>query len=412
MGKFAYLVMVSESNNNKFYEMKELDDGTIELHNGRVDVTRIRQSPKPIGNWEKIYNSKIKKGYRDVTSLVSKKIIKENKVEYVDVDNKEVKDVINKLIAFSKQTVDNNYRVKSSSVTRKQIDEAQSTLDGAIKLIRKNASVEDINEKLLYLFSVIPRKMKRVQDYLIDGITLKTKNDLEYANKILSNEQDVLDALSSNVFVCSDDEDEEDKETVEQKTILDKLGIEMEPASDEDVKNIKRHLGEISDKFIRAFVVTHKESRIKFEKHVKNAKNKKKKLFWHGSRNENWQNILRTSLLIRPAGVITQGAMFGSSCIYFANRARKSYGYTSSRGSYWCKGSSNVAYMAVFDVHVGEQWEIERHESYCYTLDEKKVKAKGCDSVFAKKGVSLYNDEFMVYNSNQCTIKYLVELEG
>ena len=45
-------------------------------------------------------------------------------------------------------------------------------------------------------------------------------------------------------------------------------------------------------------------------------------------------------------------------------------------------------------------------------INESQVKAKGCDSVFARGGVDLRNDEYIVYNSNQCTIRYLIELNA
>jgi hypothetical protein len=35
---------------------------------------------------------------------------------------------------------------------------------------------------------------------------------------------------------------------------------------------------------------------------------------------------------------------------------------------------------------------------------------KGYDSIWAKKGRSLYNDELIVYSLPQCTLKYLVEM--
>jgi len=412
MGRYAFLVMVTSENNNKFYEMVEQDNGMIDLYNGRVDVTRIQQDPKPISQWDKIYNSKVKKGYVDVTNLVSKKVSKSNSVNYVDIDNKEVKDVIEKLIAYSKKTVEDNYKVKASSVTKQQVDEAQKIIDSIAKLIRKGSDVKEINAKLIELFTVIPRKMDKVQNYLLTGDTIDTKDDLENAKHRISKEQDILDSMGSSVAINDAEDENESDGVVQNKTILDTLGITIEPASDEDIKNIKNHLGEIKDKFRRAFVVSNTKAEKRFNDFVSKVDDKKIELLFHGSRNENWISILQNSLMIRPSGVMIQGSMFGSSGLYFANRAKKSFGYTSSKNSYWCKGSSNIAYMAVFKVHVGKQWIIHEHQSYCYNLDEKMVNNKGFNSVWAKAGKSLYNDEIMIYNPAQCTIKYLVELDG
>jgi poly [ADP-ribose] polymerase len=140
--------------------------------------------------------------------------------------------------------------------------------------------------------------------------------------------------------------------------------------------------------------------------------NKKCELFFHGSRNENWLSILENGLLLRPSNVVISGKMFGYGT-YFADKAQKSLGYTSSRGSYWARGSSNEAFMALFEVHLGNSLEVDAFESWCSRLDESSLKKKGnYDSVFAKAGKSLRNNEFIVYNQNQANIKYLVQLRG
>ena len=119
-------------------------------------------------------------------------------------------------------------------------------------------------------------------------------------------------------------------------------------------------------------------------------------------------NIVQTGLIIRPSGVIHTGSMFGDG-IYFADKCRKSIGYTSYRGSYWASGNDKTAYLAIYDVHVGNQKHIHNHTRDCYTLDEAKLKKENYDSVFAHGGADLRNNEYIVYNPDQCTIKYLVE---
>lgn len=408
--RYAFLVMVTEQNNNKFYEMVEQDNGTIQLFNGRVDVTRIEQTPKPISQWDKIYNSKLKKGYQDITDLVSKKVAKKGSVNFVDINNKEVKDVIEKLIAFSNKTVADNYNVKATSVTQKQVDSAQEIIDTVSRMLKKGTSVDDINQNLLKLFTIIPRKMKSVKDYLLEGITIDVDSSFEDAKDRISKEQDILDSLQSSVLINEAEENIEVSD-VENKTILDTLGISIEPASDEDIKNIKNHLGDIRDKFQRAFVVTNKKAEKRFNDFVSKADDKKIELFWHGSRNTNWLSILQNSLMIRPSGVATVGAMF-SLGIYGADKARKAFGYTSSRSAYWTKENSNVVYMAVFKFHVGKQKHIYKHDNSCYHITEQSLKKEGYDSVFAHGGYDLINNEYIIYNHSQCTIKYLVELKG
>jgi len=102
--------------------------------------------------------------------------------------------------------------------------------------------------------------------------------------------------------------------------------------------------------------------------------------------------------------------MFGDG-IYFADKAIKSLGYTSLKGSYWASGSSNRGFLAIFKVHMGNSLVIKKYGSWCHELSEEYLKKKGrYDSVFAKGGADLRNDEMIVYNSGQCTVSYLVSV--
>jgi poly [ADP-ribose] polymerase len=97
--------------------------------------------------------------------------------------------------------------------------------------------------------------------------------------------------------------------------------------------------------------------------------------------------------------------------IYYSNKMQKSLGYTSVRGSYWANGSSSKGYIALYDVYHGKQKHITNHDSSCYSLSQKVMDNEGYDSVYAHGGADLRNDEFIIYNSNQCTIAYLIEIE-
>jgi poly [ADP-ribose] polymerase len=72
---------------------------------------------------------------------------------------------------------------------------------------------------------------------------------------------------------------------------------------------------------------------------------------------------MQTGLLIRPSGAVHTGSMFGDG-IYFADKAQKSIGYSSLSGSHWTKGNENRAFLALFDVHVGNQKETYTKEHH------------------------------------------------
>jgi hypothetical protein len=177
----------------------------------------------------------------------------------------------------------------------------------------------------------------------------------------------------------------------------------------ETLELIKKLMGSNVNQMKRVFKVVNNKTQKIFDKHMDKAEVKKRRLYWHGSRNENWFNILQTGLLIRPSGAVHTGSMFGDG-IYFADKAQKSIGYTSLRGSYWAHGGDNKAFLALFDVHLGKQKEILHHDSSCYKLSQKVMDAEGYNSVFAKGGADLRNNEFIIYRAEQCTISHLIEI--
>ena len=103
--------------------------------------------------------------------------------------------------------------------------------------------------------------------------------------------------------------------------------------------------------------------------------------------------------------------MFGYG-LYFAPRARKSIGYTSLSGSYWTRGTSNVGYMALQEVAYGVPYDVHSFDSKYYSFDYKKLRAAKADAdcLHAHAGSMLQNDEIVIYDEAQTTIKYLIEI--
>lgn len=120
---------------------------------------------------------------------------------------------------------------------------------------------------------------------------------------------------------------------------------------------------------------------------------------------------MNSGLVLRPQGAVITGKMFGYG-IYFADRAKKSLGYTSLDGSYWARGRGSTGFMSLYNVHTGKPLKVTGGEYWSSSMTEKKLKQRGnYDSLFAtKSGGRLYNNEYIIYNDKQCTINYLVEL--
>jgi poly [ADP-ribose] polymerase len=339
--------------------------------------------------YEKTHKGAGKESYVDVTSMAS---VNSNE-KGLDIKDAEVKKLIDFLMKAAHKTLSNAYLGTVKDVTQAQIDEAQATLDLLAKIQAKGTvSVEEANALFIRLYRAIPRKMGNVNDFLLKTADFKNFNDLIIA------EQNLLDTLSSQVTVSS---------VKAEKITLESLGIDVEVASQADRDRIAAETDfRVSNQ--RIFKVVNEETEKAFRTDLKT------KLLYHGSRNENWMNILMTGLKIRPSGVKLSGSMFGDG-IYGANKAIKSIGYTSLRGSCWAGGASDVAYLAIFEFATGKEWKVldgKRWTGSMSDLDYAKCQAHGFDSVFARGGADLRNDEFIVYKPNQCTIRYLIEIKN
>jgi poly [ADP-ribose] polymerase 2/3/4 len=395
------LIMVTGDNNNKFYKMHDNGDGTFKVSWGRVGVTE-ESMDYPIKKWDSIYRNKTGKGYKDVSELLVEKVASDS--AFVDVKNAQIAKLVSTLQAFAKKSVTDNYTISADAVTQKQVDEAQAILDRLTTLPPNDSS--QLNETLVELYTVIPRRMSNVKKYLF-GSDLGMGLSKDNLDRVISNEQATLDVMRGQVSTNSKTKAVSNKT---DKTILDAMGLALEPIDDNDHREILRLLGPNARQFKSAYRIVNTKTHERFEKWLKSATNSKTNLLWHGSRNENWWSILDSGLLIRPANAVITGAMFGNG-VYFADKAQKSIGYTSLRGSYWASGSANRAYLAIFKVHTGTWLQVQRHEYWMQTLNERALKSKGqYDSLFAMGGYDLRNNEYIVYNTNQSTIHYLVEI--
>lgn len=398
----TYLIMVTGANNNKYYNLfPEGDQFKVEY--GRVDATKTTRY-YPMSKWNAQISSKLKKGYQDVTDLkqdLVEEISSTNpESPYKEIENAAIKAIVEKLQSLARETISKNYTVKASAVTQDMVDAAQKVID---ELANNSSTINEFNDLLLKLFTIIPRKMGNVRDYLA--------HDADDFAKIISKEQDLLDVMRGQIHV-KPDVVETTNEPKKGQTILEELGLVFEEATQDDIALIKTLMKESVDKFRRAWRVSNLKTQARFDKFVEDNNIKEKKLLFHGSRSENFWSIIKTGLVLRPTNAVITGKMFGYGC-YYAPKCAKSIGYTSLSGSYWARGGNNTAYMALFDVAYGVPYDVYNFDSKYYNLDYNKLQqfkpGANCLHAHADKGM-LRNDEIVVYKEDQMTIKYLIEI--
>lgn len=388
--KLAYLVKINcDNNNNRFYRM--IADGSVfRIEMGRIGATPVLMK-RPISLWDVTYKQKLAEGYVDRTDYTSAEKVFDDNAKYKPIPEPSVEDLINTLMQYANKALKDSYTISYSEVNERMIRDAQE----AIRELGEELDVDEFNEKLLKLFQIIPRKMKTVSEMVAADV-----RDFE---KILEREQDLLDLMRTKIRETS-----KTSQKLPDRTILDDLGLEIRPCTEKENDQIKKYLtAESAHLFKRAFRIHNLETDRQFDSYCRqhDIHGKDIHYFYHGSKNMNYMGIMSEGLKLNPNAPIT-GKMFGHG-IYFATRAKKSIGYTNLDGSFWAKGTNKQAYLAVFKVAYKNPMHVYQHEHYFTRL--RNVLPH--DAMFAHAGTMLRNDEIIVYDQNQATLQYLIELE-
>ncbi|CAD2221900.1 Poly(ADP-ribose) polymerase, regulatory domain/Poly(ADP-ribose) polymerase catalytic domain containing protein, putative [Angomonas deanei] len=155
-----------------------------------------------------------------------------------------------------------------------------------------------------------------------------------------------------------------------------------------------------------------------------------KRMLWHGSRMTNFVGILSNGLRIAPPEAPVTGYMFGKG-IYFSDVSSKSANYCNTTRT------SNTGLMLLCEVALGEQKEYVQ-ASYVTKLPAPYQSTKGVGQMFPdpkgeitvggetdviwpvgkmtkddedKRNLALLYPEHIVYDVNQCRMRYLVQLK-
>jgi poly [ADP-ribose] polymerase len=367
--------------------MTERDDGTFLAQWGRVG-SEGQSMAYPIAKWDVLLGAKLAKGYTKVVGHGSRVDADQARGRDVAIEDEDVKELIAFLLKSSRQTVSLNY-FSAGDVTEAQIEQARRLIDRVNREVGSAAPV--VNVLLEMLYRTIPRKMKDTRNFFLrDGYKK------QFLVELLQSEQSLLDTLESQVRGVA----------AGGGVTLESLGLDIRVATSHERGEISR----FTDFKVGGHKVFRVVNRVAEQRFHSSSK---VRLLYHGTRNGNWLSVLQGGLKIRPAGVPTTGSMFGSQAIYFANKARKSIGYTSLRGSCWAGGAEDRAYLALFDVAVDREWDLldgRSWSSWMGGIDQARVNREGYDTVFCRGGVDLRNDEHVIYDSSRCKIKYLIEL--
>ena len=407
--KYAKLIMVTADNNNKYYEMQE-NNGKIDITYGRVELTSTNPPSKPMSQWDKIFNSKVKKGYKDVTHLVN---TEKNEDVDVPVPTKDtISSIQNKLVrkfmqimnAYTNNLIKETYSVKADDVSQAQVDEAQGIITALLSMDpKKKRQFPKINAKLLELYTTIPRYMSNTRVMVMPHI------DFE---KTMIQEQDNLDAMASKVNVIAKEKSDREKLAKKTKkptkkkvakTILDELEITMVEGKDNsDISYLVKQVNKSGRKVAGILSVEKKAEDMIFDKWMKKQKDKSTRYLIHGTRCTSVIPIIEQGLKIRPSGNFQfSGKAYGNGN-YFSEVVRKSLGYC---------GYDKDKVLLVYEVHTGNPFVYAGwYRGNNFTLSYKELHKRGYDSTHVNAGNGLLNSEIIAYKEEQCRLKHIIWL--
>ena len=432
-----------QGNNNKFYclEIQKHSNGQYRLfsHYGRLNKTNMydvrENSNANLNDFEKEFEKIIKKkmrGKKIKEKDGSTREEKYTKVETVqptvgspNICNKSKtvdKDVgidtsaytcneVNRILEqFIKENIhnitsktsltftSNGFETPLGPVTKEHVQKARKPLQVLRKKLRKdntlNKKLESVQIANNEYFSLIPH---------VFGHKI-TENDWILDGEKLEDEMELLDQLETAVTLGAN--------ANSAKNNLEKLGTEIELLED------KKEIARIKDYYLNSRASNHRQIfgykiknifKIKIPEERKRYEQGGKPLgniqeVFHGSRNCNLLSILKGGLIVPPTqgGNFTiAGRMFGNG-VYGAVNSTKALNYSVG---YWTGDSNKYPNKFLFlaDFAMGKTQILHSHQYHGAD--------KGYDSVWAKAGRALYNDELIVYDLKQQTLKYLIELE-
>lgn len=402
-------------NNYKYWNAKLYDDGNWTAEWGRVgcenpDSGTWNESKKTL---DSVVKSKLKKGYTHqktigeaVAQSGSGTVVKNTDLHAIARAQlvKSSSPVLDRLI---KRFVDANvHKITSSTqitynsttglfttplgiVTMEGLTDARDLLAKLAPRVRNRKFGPDTDTLLCQYLRIIPQAI---------GMKRYTTETLIPDDNAIQKQNDLIDSLESSYQAMTTAPTTAAQPAKKVETVfqidLDVLNDAAERRRLEQFfeTSKKRQHGYDNVRVREIFKVNIHEMTNRFENNTTPIKE-----VFHGTSQANCLSILKSGLKVSPPSTAAiAGKMFGNG-VYGAINSTKSLGYTFGR---WGQGGvGDSGWLFICDFAMGK----------IYSTQSSCDKPSGYDSVWAKAGYSLANDELIVYRNAQVRIKYLLE---
>jgi poly [ADP-ribose] polymerase len=405
-----------ENNNNKVWYGRLFDNDDVETSWGRVGYDlQSKMFPSSGKSFlEKKKAEKIKKGYTELkvvsntTGIVNanpSKVVKNSelheiaKTQLIKSTNPTLERLIKRLVDANVHKITSSTQITYNSttglfatplgiVTLDGLVEARNILAKMAPLVRRGDYGSQLNQFVSSYLRLIPQNV---------GMRLEVRNLLPDDNSI-QKQNDLIDALESSYQALQTTPATPNAPSKAQEQVF-KVDMEVLTNMSERTRldryfesSKKRQHGYDNVRVKEVFKITVHEMESSFEKSLAPIKE-----VFHGTSQANCLSILKSGLKVSPPSTAAiAGKMFGNG-VYGAINSTKSLGYTFGR---WGQGGTGDAgWLFVCEFAMGK----------IYSTQTGCDRQRGYDSVWAKAGYNLHNDELIVYRNSQVNIKYLLE---
>lgn len=414
MSNQVMLVMVNATdNNNKFYELTELPNGSVQARYGRIGGSETTRT-YPAGSFHAKKNEKIRKGY----------VVREQagNAPRAAVTGLDAADRVNKALfnghacAASKKFAEvllrnNRHAIEDATGGKIQVNKSTGSVSTALgpvtaaQLVTARALLSDIKNgsRRTYVIeqylTIIPQRIANVR--AIDA----------WLTPSWIREQDaLLDSLDSALAAATTPSDNDSAAPIpfrNKLALLDENSDEFREVNERFKKSVNAGHTSASKKLVRVWKITDTAAW-----DAQKATLKHHRTLWHGTTAGNVLSILRAGLICPPSTdgrYATTGRMFGDG-VYFSDQSTKSLNYAVG---VWSNnvGSGNPM-MFLADVVMGREY---RPTTGGYAVPReartsKDDKGRSYNSIFVRGGTcGVRNNEMIVWNTDQIKLTYLCE---
>ena len=273
-------------------------------------------------------------------------------------------------------------------VTPDGISEARDILAEIHPLVTKSANSEKLNRLVMNYLRIVPKHL---------GMGKFSAASVFPDDNAIQAQSDILDSLESSYQAVTT----QAPKTTTSKSPESVFQVDLEEANGSaDAARLIKWF-ESSKKAQHGYDNVHVKNVFSVKIHdmdthfIHNDKNITE--VWHGSSEANCLSILKCGLKINPPSTVAiAGKMFGQGT-YGAINSTKSLGYTFGRWGQGGVGQSGWLFVCKFAM------------GKIYETFQSCNKPSGYDSVWAKAGSNLRNDELIIYQNNRANITHLLE---